>query len=150
MFSCEFRVSFKSRTPRRLLLEMPCRICSCKLYRLPCYNGMQFKEHVEMDMAHIISSHLRFDLIEMYLSKKQRLKCIWVLIDQTIVANFFIANYLNPFGLFWREIFRQPNYKQKCACPEKFRGEITTRFAWWKSALTYNYKFCMASPEAVV
>ena len=49
---------------------------------------MQFKEHLEMDMAHIISSHLRFDLIEMYLPKKQRLKCIWVLIDQTI-GEFF-------------------------------------------------------------
>ena len=99
---------------------MPCRICSCKLYRLPCYNGMQFKEHLEMDMAHIISSHLRFDLIEMYLPKKQRLKCIWVLIDQTIVANFFVANYLNPFELFWREIFRHSNYKQiKMRMPRK-------------------------------
>ena len=33
-----------------------------------------------------------FDLIEMYLLIKQRLKSIWVLIGLTIVANFFVVN----------------------------------------------------------
>ena len=42
-----------------------------------------------MDIAHIASSHLQFDLIEMYLLIKQILKCICVLIGLTIVANFF-------------------------------------------------------------
>ena len=91
LFSCEFCVSFY-RTPRPLPLEMPCRICCCKLYRLSCCNDIKLKEHLEMDIAHIISSHLRFDLIEMYLLKKQRLKCICVLIGQTVAANFFVAN----------------------------------------------------------
>ena len=43
-------------------------------------------------MSHIISSHLRFDLIAMYLLIKQRLKCSCVLIGLTIVANFFFMN----------------------------------------------------------
>ena len=38
-----------------------------------------------MSIAHIISSHLRFDLIEMYLLVNQRLKCIHILIGLTIV-----------------------------------------------------------------
>ena len=50
-----------------------------------------------MTVARIISNHPRFDLIEMYLLIKQRLKCICVLIGLTIVANFFVANQLNPF-----------------------------------------------------
>ena len=71
---------------------MPCRICSFKLYRLPYCNGIKLKEQLEMDISHIISSRLRFNLIEMYLLKKQGLKCICVLIGQTIVANFLVAN----------------------------------------------------------
>ena len=49
---------------------------------------LKLKEHLDL-RAHIIS---RFDLIEMYLLIKQRLKRIYVLIGLTIKANFFIAN----------------------------------------------------------
>ena len=38
---------------------------------------MNLKEHLEIvDIAHIIRSHFRFDLMEMYLLIKQRLNCI--------------------------------------------------------------------------
>ena len=48
-----------------------------------------------MDIAHIISSQIRFDLIEMYLLQKRRLKCICILIGQTFAT-----------------IFRRPGYKR--------------------------------------
>ena len=55
--------------------------------------ALKLKEQLEIhDIAQIISSHLRFDLIEMYLLIKQGLKCICVLIGQTIVANVFVTN----------------------------------------------------------
>ena len=38
-----------------------------------CYT-IKLKEHLEMDIAHIIRSHLRFDLIEMYLLKKAKIE----------------------------------------------------------------------------
>ena len=43
-----------------------------------------------MDIAHIVSSYFRFDLMEMYLLIKQRLNCIFVLIGLIIMATFFV------------------------------------------------------------
>ena len=51
----------------------------------PAVITLYLKEHLEIrgywryvDIAHIISRHLQFDLIEIYLLIKQRLKCICV------------------------------------------------------------------------
>ena len=42
-----------------------------------------------MNIAHINSSHLRFDLMETYLMTKLIIR---VLIGQTVVVTFFVAN----------------------------------------------------------
>ena len=44
---------------------------------------------IYVDITPIISSHLRFDMMEIYL---MTLLIICVLIGQTIVATFFVAN----------------------------------------------------------
>ena len=153
MFSCEFCVTFKSSFFTEHLGDCFWR-CHAEFVVV---SYIDYPAIMACSLKNIwrwiwlISLAATFDLIWLKCicrkSKDWNAFGFW-LIKQ--LANFFVANYLNPFELFWREIFRQPNYKQKCACPEKFRGEITTRFAWWKSALTYNCKFCMACPEAVV
>ena len=52
--------------------------------------ALKLKEHLEIrDNVHIISSHLRFDLMEIYLMTKLK---ICVLIGLTVVATFLVAN----------------------------------------------------------
>ena len=55
------------------------------MYRLPAAIIVKLKERTSgyVDIAHIISSHLRFDMIELYLMIEQKLKCSCVLIGLT-------------------------------------------------------------------
>ena len=55
-----------------------------------------------MDIAHIISSHFGFYLMEMYLLTKQRLNCIGNLYAQNFTKTNFKRKYLHSVRLIQR------------------------------------------------
>ena len=67
-----------------------------------------------MDTAHVISSYLRLDLIEMYLLIKQRQKYSSVLIGLTILATFFAFSVAIFFFFFnWDSLHARLNSHYK-------------------------------------
>ena len=132
MFSCAFCVSFKSSFFTKHLdncfWRSHAEFVVVKYIDYPAAMTSSWKNIWRWILLILLAG--TFDLIWL----RQRLKCICVLIGQALVKSI----------LFWREIFRQPNYQhRKMRMPRKISRRNCHSFCLMEIRLNVGFILCL-------